>query len=341
MIYGRELPGYPFNAKALLTRGLIVAQRKIFGKGWFPWSDYTKVRLTWSDEEAQDGVAGIIRAGKPAMIARFGTYELEATLRGLAIRERAERGLPCAFLRFVAGRSSPYWWDNSIRGGLVWIAGFFPPDDASLDAFSARFITSCSMLDVLAAWQEGEERLRRRFFPHAKTCGLDAFSSPFKFDNSWYKALAGKRVLVIHPFSETIRSQYYRREVLFPEKRAIPEFDLQTYKPAVTLAGNWENGFDKSWMDALDRMICEIAAIDFDVAIIGSGAYGFCLAAAVKDMGRVGIHMGGATQLLFGIKGKRWDDTVVGRIFYNDHWVRPNPSEVPKNAKTVEGGSYW
>ena len=341
MRYGRELPGYPFNAKALLTRCLIVSQRKVWGHWLARFSDFGKPALDWNEEQTQAGIADIIHAGKPAMVARFGSGELEATLRGLAIQERREHGLAHAAVRLVAGRSAPFWWDNSIRGGLVWGAGFFPPDDASLDAFAARSLAACSKLDVLAAWQEGETRLRQRFFPNAIFCNMGSFSCPFRQENPWYRALGGMRVLVVHPFAETIRSQYDRREALFPKDRALPEFTLLTYKPAVTLAGNWTASRDKTWFAALDRMTSEIAALDFDVALVGAGAYGMSLAAAVKDMGRIGLHTGGATQLYFGIKGKRWDDSDVGRHFYNDHWVRPLPSEVPGNSNTVEGGCYW
>ena len=53
--------------------------------------------------------------------------------------------------------------------------------------------------------------------------------------------------------------------------------------------------------------------------------------------------MAGVTQLLFGIKGKRWEDYVVWPYMnlFNDHWVRPGASEKPKNATVVEGACYW
>jgi glycerol-3-phosphate dehydrogenase len=47
---------------------------------------------------------------------------------------------------------------------------------------------------------------------------------------------------------------------------------------------------------------------DYDVALIGCGAYGLPLASHVKRKGKQSIHLGGGLQLLFGIKGKRWDD---------------------------------
>ena len=84
-----------------------------------------------------------------------------------------------------------------------------------------------------------------------------------------------------------------------------------------------------------------IAEKEFDVAIIGAGAYGFPLAAYVKSLGKQAIQMSGATQILFGIRGKRWDEHPLISKFYNDSWVRPLKSETPPEIKKVEGGSYW
>ena len=80
---------------------------------------------------------------------------------------------------------------------------------------------------------------------------------------------------------------------------------------------------------------------EFDVAIIGCGAYGFVLAAMLKRAGKQAIHMGGATQLLFGIKGKRWDEMPQVSKWYNDAWVRPDENEQPKQKNLVEEGCYW
>lgn len=274
------------------------------------------------------------------MIARFGSNELEATLRGLAIADR-ESGAGGSFRDLLLGRCAPYWWDNSIRGSLGWSAGFFPCDDASMSAFSARIVKDCTGIDVLASWQEGEDRIRKRFFPNAKVCSLGSFSSPFRANHPWHIALEGKRVLVIHPFEDTIRSQYARRDKIFQVDRQLPAFDLLTYKPVVSLAGNYGKSPFPTWFEALGHMEREISQLQFDVALIGAGAYGMCLAAHIKRLGRIGIHMGGATQLLFGIKGGRWDNTNIAKEFYNEYWVRPSKSEVPDNANTIEGGCYW
>lgn len=73
-------------------------------------------------------------------------------------------------------------------------------------------------------------------------------------------------------------------------------------------------------------------------------------------MGKTAVHLGGGLQLLFGIKGKRWDDSNYGVkefaqyeglmdkpycSLYNNHWIRPLPSDTPKNIKKLDGAIYW
>jgi cation diffusion facilitator CzcD-associated flavoprotein CzcO len=85
--------------------------------------------------------------------------------------------------------------------------------------------------------------------------------------------------------------------------------------------------------------------MDYDICIIGAGAYGFPLAAHVKRKGKKAIHLGGATQLLFGIKGRRWVDNPL--LYYpyinlfNEHWCYPLPINKPQSAQKVEDACYW
>lgn len=88
----------------------------------------------------------------------------------------------------------------------------------------------------------------------------------------------------------------------------------------------------------------EAMKIDFDVAIIGCGAYGFPLGAKLKQSGRQAIVLGGMTQALFGIKCKRFDEALdygFVRRYYTDKWVYPSTSETPNGSTEVEGGAYW
>jgi hypothetical protein len=161
--------------------------------------------------------------------------------------------------------------------------------------------------------------------------------------------LEGKKVLVVHPFANDISEQYKKRELLF-KNNLLPNFHLTTIKAVQSIA-NEETEF-RDWFEALEFMKAKIDKVDYDICLIGCGAYGFPLAAHVKRMGKKGFHYGGALQLLFGIRGKRWDDPNYGVKewgipvgFYadlmNEHWIRPSNIDVPKNATVVEGACYW
>jgi hypothetical protein len=81
--------------------------------------------------------------------------------------------------------------------------------------------------------------------------------------------------------------------------------------------------------------------MEFDVALIGCGAYGLPLGAYVKNKGKVAVHMGGGLQLLFGIWGSRWDSDPIFREMRNQYWILPSDEERPKGMEKVENACYW
>jgi hypothetical protein len=152
---------------------------------------------------------------------------------------------------------------------------------------------------------------------------------PFFKKDPWTVALTGKKVLVIHPFEESIRSQYNNKKHLFGDPRILPDFHLKTLK-AIQSSASAKTDFS-NWFEALEHMQEQTRSIDFDVAIIGCGAYGFPLAAFVKKLGKKAVHIGGSVQVLFGIKGRRWEEHPRIPSLFNEYWVRPLPSETPEN----------
>lgn len=225
------------------------------------------------------------------------------------------------------------------RADIRNLSGVFPTDDAALERFCRLYIRTAQSAELLALWNVGAEREVIRGCDATRFTELRALE-PYYHARPWSAALAGKRVLVVHPFRKTILSQYEKRAQLFPGRDILPEFASLTVIQAVQGLAGQDTGYD-SWFDALDAMERKMDAADYDVAIIGAGAYGLPLAAHARDTGHAAIQMSGATQLLFGIKGKRWDDHPVISKLYNPAWVRPDESEGITNKEKVEGGSYW
>ncbi len=284
-------------------------------------------RAVHADEAGSAIARATLAAGGPCLIARIGSGELACV--SFYTRWRSDRVVRL-----------PY--PHGLRRVLRVNAGVFPTDDASLDRFSEVFLDAVSHTDVMGVWfNRNEHRIVGRYCPDAQLVGLEGLNCVLRRD-PWSAELAGKVVLVVHPFARTIESQYRtRRTLLFENPRVLPEFELKTLVAVQSSAGN-ECAYP-SWIDALSSMRERIANIDFDVAIIGAGAYGLPLGAAVKDLGRQAVHLGAATQLLFGVRGRRWEvespDDIA--LLFNEYWVRPSAEETPEGAGSVEGGCYW
>jgi hypothetical protein len=279
------------------------------------------------DDDGSAVVRATLETGRPCLVARFGSTELACV--DFYLRWRKRRLAPVPYLRQVRAAIR----DNS---------GVFPTDDATLDRFCETYLSALGEVDVLGVWfNRGEDRVVGKYCPDASLVHLEALNAVIRRD-PWTQALGGRRVLVVHPFSATIESQYRtQRERLFDNPAVLPEFELTAIQAVQSLGGE-PCGFE-SWFDALVSMQAQVEAADFDVAIVGAGAYGLPLCAAIKRAGRQAVQMGGATQLLFGIIGRRWEVESPHEValVVNEHWVRPSAAETPSTAAGVEGGCYW
>lgn len=329
--------------KALRAVGKQV--RKLRGDSLTFFSECTDLELdAWSPDRfpgvvygqnASDLVFDVLQSGRPAMVCRLGSTELatmSSATRSLSFTNAWELVSGSALVR-----------DIGIHAGLVrslcTLSGFFPASVERCREFVDLMLADIPLVDVLGTWCKQEVFFDARM-PHAQRVRFRDLE-PYMHDQPWSRALKGKRVLVIHPFAETIAQQYgQRRAQLFQVADTLPPFELFTIKAVQSIANN-PTAFT-TWFDALKHMKAQMDAVPFDVAIIGCGAYGLPLAAHAKRLGRVGIHLGGQTQLLFGIKGKRWETghERIQRLF-NEHWVYPDESDRPKNFGVVEGGAYW
>ena len=269
-----------------------------------------------------DFIASSIQSGKPFMVARYGDVELRTIVYTVQKRMGWRNEVP-----------------ERIKKILNNNAGFFPATDENMFKFGDVMLEASKSVDLFATWYNiMEDYVIHYTSPKSELC-VPEFIDPFRSSDPWTKALKGKKVLVVHPFSESIQKQYQIREKLYDNPNMLPEFELITYKAIQTQAG--ETCEFATWFDALDKMFSDIEKLDFDIAILGCGAYGFPLAAKIKNIGKQAIHLGGATQILFGIKGARWEAKPEVSKLFNEYWVRPSESERPKNANRVENACYW
>ena len=288
---------------------------------------YYAGRNILSKKTLNELISQYIESGKPFLVSRLGGCETKYTTS------------------YVSGNTKK---KQAAIKELCTNAGFFPPSIESADYFAQLYIDSLQEIDICGVWRYFmEDYLLYSYAPSARLSILE-WLEPWRAEMDtipWSHSLKGKKVLVVHPFSESIEEQYQKkRKQIFQNKYKtdviLPEFELITFKAVQSMGGKGTEAFT-TWFDALNGMADKIRQIDFDIAIVGCGAYGLPLAAKIKQMGKQAIHLGGATQLFFGIMGGRWDKVQEIVLLQNDTWVHPSDQETPYCAKNIENGCYW
>lgn len=295
-----------------------------------------KDKIIYNPDEISNIIYNTLNSNTPCMIARYGSIEQTVVANYISIKSHNHN-----IFDIITGRSYYWWWDKKMRNELKTNAGFFPNRKDYVEKYCEMMIGDSKMLDVLETWYGKEPIIIGN--NNIKLVGLQE-AEPWWQETPWTRFLKNKKVVVVHPFSELIEAQYQNRQYLFKNKDVLPEFELRTIKAVQSINGDCDKY--TNWFEALEWMKSELDKEEYDIALIGCGAYGFCLAAHAKRMGKKAIHMGGVLQLLFGIKGKRWENKDYHPIYnyttlFNDYWIRPDNSYRPETANNIEDGCYW
>jgi len=295
---------------------------------------YVQIR----NQDANDAIRNaIINSNAGLMITKFGTVELSLICCDLVNR----RGINYSDYKMAFEDLLCIVYEDAVKA-MCNNAGFFPASKKSCCKYTDLVLEDTKQIDFLGSYLY-QERYIEKYVYSAKKVNLEGYYAPFLWENPWTMELKNKKVLVVHPFVETIKQQYEKRKYLFENKDVLPEFsDLILIKAVQSIAGNGESSEFASWFDALESMKNEMDNADYDIALIGCGAYGMSLAAHAKRKGKIAIHLAGWTQMLFGIYGNRWiNDQPEYKKYINSNWTRPSEFERPKGAGKVEGGCYW
>lgn len=305
------------------------AHRKLRRAARFLNNRFFRLRNTPLLERPRAGISDIghaLRAGKPFAAGKIGGTEL----RALEFWDRRFR-LPWP----------PRWGWGRPAERLMLLSGFFPVEKKHFIDWRDTMRRSISEIDFLCEWQTDdflqfyENNLIKILTPRSHNIAIEDLGRPL------VPVLLPFRWLVVSPFALSIEKQLPKLRLIHDPGR---NQDGEWQKPAQTCQiircpfySHLEKSPYTSWQSGLDHLFNEISARDFDVALIGAGAWSLPLAAKIKATGRSAIHLGGDTQLLFGIKGKRWDRTIN----YTDGWISPDRSEMPHGRTLIEDGCYW
>ena len=285
---------------------------------------YVDGKHVYNQSAGNELLKAALQKDQPFLFGRHGSNELFIAIHGLML----EKGII-----------------SNINSQKLDIAcshcGFFPNLPENYARFNHLLIEASSECDLYGTFRMiGEDYYIKHFMKknvlltHLNMMDFWRYKEPFTY------ALKGQKVLVIHYLADQIASQYKKRKLLFDNPHVLPEFELHVMPAVQTIANNRDPRFD-NWFLALDYMHEETKKFDYDIALLGCGAYGMPLAAKLKKDGKKVVYMGGVLQMLFGIYGSRWDTDPQARKLKNEHWVMPDFRYKPQNAESVENGCYW
>lgn len=283
-----------------------------------------------SVEHGNQKIEEFIKARRPFAIARLG--ETEQRVIGYGLHNSIPKW---DFIkqRRILQNECANWCEG---------AGFFPKKLGLLPKFIETYLKAFEEIDMLAIWgQKYEPYLLNKYMQNACVCRAKSLAV-VENEIPWTRQLKGMKVLVISPFAESIEKQYEKRLLLHKNDELLPEFELKTLKAVQSPRISGKRSEHRNWFCALDWMYNETIKTDYDVALLGCGAYAVPLSALIKSSGHGAITTCGGTQLIFGIMGKRWD-TPYYREFLgvNENWVYPSGDEIPYRSKWVENSCYW
>ncbi len=232
-------------------------------------------------------------------------------------------------------------------------AGIFPMNrDGTLGRWRAAAIAATKAADVLAAgWYEPLRKRETEFlvkeYVHARLIGLRDLEPYYvPYYQQWTRLLEGHKVAVLTSFAQSAAEQIVKAEEIWGSHGVLPRTCdwafLQTGHPPCLAQGlnEWPAGI-WSWEDAVEFCVARVIRSGARFCLIGCGGIGMIVAHRLKERGIICIVLGGAIQVLFGIKGRRWEKHDVISKFWNDAWVWPKLTETPRGASQIEGGCYW
>lgn len=232
-------------------------------------------------------------------------------------------------------------------------SGIFPATILTVNTWVKDYMDAISDANIMVAgWYEPlsipERTLLDNVCPLASRIPLRAlepyYSNP---ECCWTRALENQKVCVVSSFAETMKKQIMVADNIWPHCNIILPTNadwsfVRSYYPPAIAKGvcEWPNNIS-SWKSAIDYLFNEVMKSEARIILIGCGALAIPLGARLKKEGKICIVMGGAIQVMFGIKGRRWENHSYISDLFNDDWIYPDDSEVPGGAKQIEGGCYW
>jgi hypothetical protein len=156
----------------------------------------------------------------------------------------------------------------------------------------------------------------------------------------------GKRLLIISSMAQLLVHRAQRRtfEAVWAKtgKRWFDPLDVQALEYPFAYDESTQRRFGSS-QGLFDWIVTRIDPNNFDVALIAGGGLGIPIAAAVKNLGKQCVALGGHLQVLFGVQGGRWrNDKAWQADYVTEAWIDvPHHYRPENNWGLPDAGAYW
>ena len=292
-------------------------------------------------EQGANFIVEQIRSRNPFFVGKLGTSELDVIIFYTQYRQK---------------NPAPSYPEN-IKLNIARNGGLFPASDKAIDAWAVHMLTEVLPAGAgFAIWNPVvgniEKAILNTFAPKAKQFPLRALEPYYinVLEDRWtYNLTKHAKVAVVSPFYKSIEHQWKKREAVWGDNSIwglVPPTIVPVragYSPYLsTTTGVWDTTIiNGGWQAAVADIVRQVKETNALFAIVGCGALSLPICYALKKENIGSIHTGGATQILFGIKGHRWLNHGTISEFFNEAWEFPFPEEIPTGAQMVEGGCYW
>ena len=255
---------------------------------------------------------------------------------------------------FVTQNGTPF--PRDIRRNMMINAGLFSNGSDCVQEWCHYMMENFHLLDEVALWnpiKPVEERyFLQQYVPQVKKFLPLRSLEPFYQDlpeNRWSLAIETP-FCVVSPFVETIENQWSKRDMLFPfllwsSKAKFSGGVCTGYSPLICETDevcSWPTHIlEQGWRAGVNFVVDSCVATGAKFVLVGAGALSLPICFELKKSGLSAIHTGGGTQIIFGIRGRRWLSHSVISQFFNENWVSPQASEVPSAGNVIEGGCYF
>ena len=317
--------------------------------------------MSWKKEELdahveiQKKIVNNINTDDKFLIPRFGMGDCQ-NLSWLLCRVNLDFKLFCEhpyfekFKQFVDERSGIFYDNNEDLYNYLM---------KNLNSFKNATCIGMLALTYMNHWKDKDAyilnylKIEKVIDEHFITTGDVPYNKKYiiNSDFPWYRRniFHKKKILFISSHAPTMKKQWESGNVFKghnDKNNKLPETEF-IFEEMVLNTGWKDKSKYKNWKEVFEIMKDRIKNINFDIAIVSAGGYANIICDYIyTDLNKSAVNRGGDTQLLFCIRGNRWDERAklnngnndLNRSF-NEHWTYHKPQY--EELLNVESSCYW